>query len=334
MVILLLAATILVLAAVVLDILAMRKTLIRIETSGGIQERNHAGCRITVRNTGVLPVIYKRLVIRVSNMYTGETRRRRIRVNVLPRSVSEINIGMIVKHCGKIRCGVGSRHFRAEQEHCNYTVLPDIFPVHVVYDLHESDIFDCETYSPYRKGQDYSEVFQIREYVPGDSIKHVHWKLSGRSDELMVKEASFPLDRSIMVIMDKSIPDGDCDPETAEALAALTVSVCRYLSDEELDYQLVWNDPETSTCECRRIQFEEELAEAIPGILTGTVRRSDLNCAQLFLQTIGPCTATHVIYISCGIQAEAGNLFEGCRITDIDAREQDYRSRYREIDLY
>ena len=38
------------------------------------------------------------------------------------------------------------------------------------------------------KGYDFSEVSGIREYIPGDKLQNIHWKLSVKKDELMVKE--------------------------------------------------------------------------------------------------------------------------------------------------
>ena len=38
------------------------------------------------------------------------------------------------------------------------------------------------------KGNDFSEVVDIREYQPGDKLQNIHWKLSAGRDELMVKE--------------------------------------------------------------------------------------------------------------------------------------------------
>ena len=49
----------------------------------------------------------------------------------------------------------------------------------------ESDVYD-----DLRGGSDTSEVFQIREYVPGDRLQNIHWKLSAKSEELMVREHS------------------------------------------------------------------------------------------------------------------------------------------------
>ena len=38
------------------------------------------------------------------------------------------------------------------------------------------------------KGFDFSEISGIREYIPGDKLQNIHWKLSVKKDELMVKE--------------------------------------------------------------------------------------------------------------------------------------------------
>ncbi|MBQ9984312.1 MAG: DUF58 domain-containing protein [Lachnospiraceae bacterium] len=38
------------------------------------------------------------------------------------------------------------------------------------------------------KGYDFSEINGIREYIPGDKLQNIHWKLSVKKDELMVKE--------------------------------------------------------------------------------------------------------------------------------------------------
>lgn len=38
------------------------------------------------------------------------------------------------------------------------------------------------------KGNDFSEVVDVREYQPGDRLQNIHWKLSAGRDELMVKE--------------------------------------------------------------------------------------------------------------------------------------------------
>ena len=317
-----------------MDFAAFRKAEVTIEAVGNVQARERAVCVIRIRNISRLPVIYKRLGFVVENTYTREKKKSAVRVNVMPGSESEIKMDLSVQRCGKIRCTVKWGFRGKKTVFCNFTILPELFSTHIEYSLHESDIYDSETYSQFRKGQDYSEVFQIREYVPGDNVKHIHWKLSGRTDDLMVKDASFPLDKSLMVVMDKSMPEGECTPDFAEALASITVSVARELSDEGLEYQLVWNRPEENYCEARDIQFDTELADAIPALLTGPVVRSERTCSDIYSQTIGPVRSTHVIYISCGVRAAESETFRNIHVTDIDARTADYRTAFREIDLY
>ena len=41
-----------------------------------------------------------------------------------------------------------------------------------------------------RKGNDPSEMFELREYAPGDDIRAIHWKLTSKMDRLIVREYS------------------------------------------------------------------------------------------------------------------------------------------------
>lgn len=53
-----------------------------------------------------------------------------------------------------------------------------------------------------RKGNDPSEMFDIREYVPGDDIRAVHWKLSSKTDTLILREPSDPSHYNLVVLID------------------------------------------------------------------------------------------------------------------------------------
>lgn len=53
-----------------------------------------------------------------------------------------------------------------------------------------------------RRGNDQSEIFDIREYVPGDDIRSIHWKLSSKTDSLILKEASDPSHYNAVLLPD------------------------------------------------------------------------------------------------------------------------------------
>lgn len=43
-----------------------------------------------------------------------------------------------------------------------------------------------------RKGSDPGETFENREYVPGDDIRSIHWKLSSKTDQLIIRRRAHP----------------------------------------------------------------------------------------------------------------------------------------------
>lgn len=53
-----------------------------------------------------------------------------------------------------------------------------------------------------RKGNDSSEMYDIREYIPGDDIRAIHWKLSSKTDELILRQASNPAHYDVALLPD------------------------------------------------------------------------------------------------------------------------------------
>lgn len=67
-------------------------------------------------------------------------------------------------------------------------VMPERRDVTILGDVNTRVRPNYGAFSINRKGSDASEVLDIREYAAGDDLKTVHWKLSSKSDELLVKE--------------------------------------------------------------------------------------------------------------------------------------------------
>lgn len=53
-----------------------------------------------------------------------------------------------------------------------------------------------------KKGNDPSEIFDIREYKPGDDIRSIHWKLTSKMDDLILREASEPTHYQVALMPD------------------------------------------------------------------------------------------------------------------------------------
>jgi uncharacterized protein (DUF58 family) len=72
-------------------------------------------------------------------------------------------------------------------------VLPEVRDVRVRISEQTRNFYgDADTYDDFRPGEDKSEIFDVREFRAGDRIQSIHWKLSAKADELLVREDSHP----------------------------------------------------------------------------------------------------------------------------------------------
>ena len=51
-----------------------------------------------------------------------------------------------------------------------------------------------------KRGNDFSDVQEVREYIPGDKLMSIHWKLSAKRDILMVKDRVSMSDHQLVIV--------------------------------------------------------------------------------------------------------------------------------------
>ncbi len=81
------------------------------------------------------------------------------------------------------------------------------------------------------KGNDISEVFDLRSYQDGDDVRSIHWKLSAKTASLLVREFCETARYDTLVLVDVSLKSrgGEPEPELAAAGIAFGSSVSREL---------------------------------------------------------------------------------------------------------
>ena len=157
---------------------------------------------------------------------------------------SALTLEIETAHCGAVRlCARAWTEdmfgvWRSKPIPCDeefITVEPELFPIRVTLAESVSVSADSERYSLTRPGSDPSETFAIREYAPGDPIRQIHWKLSQKTDRLMLRELGLPVaDRTLLVFRNGLSALESISPERADAMAEVFLSVSRALSDEGL----------------------------------------------------------------------------------------------------
>ena len=231
--------------------------------------------RIVLENRSRFSIFKAICEVLVKNNLTGEESRINIALSAFKKSRAEGEFCLSSEFCGYITAKV-ERVFLTDifgifpveakgfsSAKGKTTVLPETFEPVIVFDGILPVPEDSESYSPDKKGYDYSETFQIREYAPGDSMKQIHWKLSEKLDKTIVRDPSLPIAKNIMLFWDKTA--GTAAAKETDAMAEVCCSAAQSLLKSGYEFMLAWsNGDRTETAE---IKSEEELLEAIPRMI-------------------------------------------------------------------
>ena len=136
-------------------------------------------------------------------------------------------------------------------------ILPEIYSTLIqVSEGVRNFMGDADYYDEFRPGYDPGETYEIRPYREKDKLQSIHWKLSAKTDDLMVKENSLPKACAIVLLLDlKKINSGAMEENMAAYLElASSISFC--LMDEKIPHFIAWHSRETG--DVRRIRVDDE----------------------------------------------------------------------------
>lgn len=76
-----------------------------------------------------------------------------------------------------------------------------------------------------REGNDPSEMYDVREYIPGDDIRAVHWKLSSKMDELLLRQSSDPTHYHVVLLPDFGREDQNSEQTSKEYMEQINGAI-------------------------------------------------------------------------------------------------------------
>lgn len=97
---------------------------------------------------------------------------------------------------------------------------------------------DAEEHSMEKGGDDPAETYRIRKYRPMDSVHDIHWKLTAKEGELMVKERGFPLGCVVLLWLD--FPENGMSAEGFDRMLENAASICMTLTEEKCIHMAAW----------------------------------------------------------------------------------------------
>jgi uncharacterized protein (DUF58 family) len=91
------------------------------------------------------------------------------------------------------------------------------------------------------------DLYMIRDYVPSDSARHVHWKASAKTSMLKTREYASEEAHNVMLAFDRfGQPD---DVDAFERLVSIAASLAFHLTNEGLEVTLITDEWHGSTLE-------------------------------------------------------------------------------------
>ena len=121
--------------------------------------------------------------------------------------------------------------------------------------------FQYRSYHP-KPGGGFSEIHDLREYRPGDSLHEIHWKLSAKTDKLIVREAEEPDLGLVVLSFDFSGTRTQLDSTLRQLLW-----LSGWLTEREVAHQIDWIEPDSLEPQTKSVKTPDDLRELLNTLL-------------------------------------------------------------------
>lgn len=250
----------------------------------GIAERGRESLiKLLLTNSCLLPVNRMKVLIVVKDVLRGKRKNYWMTLPMVPRGDSEYiqnvsfygtgNYEIVLR---KMRIydmtGLFGWNIRLKKQ-TMVQVMPELHDVPVRLTQVTKNFYgEAEVYDEHTPGQDKSELFQVREYRPGDRLQNVHWKLTAKQDDWMVKEFSLPKACPVLLFLSYRPKKQRQLLYYLETVASLSFS----LMDAGCPHYVVWYDGAEADVKRIRVDDEESMFYMI-GVL---MRNHWIRCGE------------------------------------------------------
>lgn len=263
-----------------------------------------------------MPVGAIELELQIENILYGLTDTQTVILQPSEKKSQKFNYDIPMTNCGDKRITIQkARYYDLTGLFC-WTRRPKmearvlVYPPRLHMQLQLQRRPETETvgdmYDPYRKGQDVSEVSGLRAYMDGDSLGSIHWKLSGKMDELIVRELGYPSNYHTIILCDLEKPESEEDALNQKNNTALALMSSVSHSMLELNLEHVVATVQNGACLCIPVQtlsaHDGMLMDALCRPVTG--KKGNEDSLYYFMRSNLTHAYTKMIYITSSYHEE------------------------------
>ena len=172
------------------------------------------------------------------------------------------------------------------------------------------------------------------EYQPGDIIRQIHWKLSGKLDDIMIREKSFPVDDTVLILAESF--QTERDSKRAETVAEVLSAVLRDFMEKKIPCQVGIYDRSTGKFRQEKVRKEEDHEHVLYGFLRyGSDEKTPVT-VQEYLKNPGAQNFANYIYITGDPEDKEAELLKqkgevtviGCGVSSGDNKGEQITWKY------
>lgn len=224
---------------------------------------------IYVPNASWLPMLSGRVFLRVKKAITGEVEEFSMEIKAGARKDGKVTFLVDADYMGFLEISVLKveiySFFGCMKKVTRSNLVKEVMILPRTTELHfpvENSGIACSFFDEAeggRKGNGPGEYFGIRPYVDGDSMKQIHWKLTGKTDEYMVKEIEVPMMRMPLIFLETRVEK--IDAGMIDGLLEAFFSISQYMAQEGQKHCLCWHDRQNSEWNFYTVENAVQLEE-------------------------------------------------------------------------
>ena len=281
--------------------------------------------KLKVENLSSIPCPNLIIEIEYQNMLEGKSSVMKINTPLYPNETQIMTLTVSGIHCGTVvfrikRCRISdmlklfTMKIKTNEEDifgskCTFTILPDYIPIENNIANYEDMGLETDEYSKTQKGDDPSEIFDIRDYVDGDKLNRIHWKLTAKQDKTMVKDYSMPISNSIMLMLELVHTPGKGDELIQfDTLIETVSSISGYLLENSVPHRLAFYDKAADRLNVLNITDEESHHLMIGMLLRSRLYDEHEAAAEQYICNNETFRCGHLIYVSTDYSPRATEL--------------------------
>lgn len=264
--------------------------------------------QVIIKNDSRIGIPKMTIKIVLNNLLTMEADENLYICSIEGKKKAILNFKIPKNHCGCIRVNVSEIYLFdiwkifSYQVICKERMEAKIWPIPFEQEIivKEGSLNDLDSmeYSTQKPGNDPGEMFDIKDYIPGDRLSNIHWKLSGKYDKLMVIRPGLPLDNSILLLFETiSINEKMPTPNQIHTAATIFFSLSKNLLSIGRNHRVGWVNGYTGKFIIFDIASEDEFIGAMSKMLLSGYHKGKENVWMQYRQIYELEQNTHIIYV-------------------------------------